>query len=122
MTGNYKDKISSTFGDKSLREQMKTNPLLRGQWEKTKTRALSPTDHLIAKVGIALVQAVESCYETYQKNPNEKTTKSYLTWRLRLHRRLENKRELLEQINEARNLGLNDSEVGPLCWDYNFSG
>ena len=122
MTGNYKDKISSTFGDKSLREQMKTNPLLRGQWQKTKTRALSPTDHLIAKVGIALVQAVESCYENYQKNPNEKTTKSYLTWRLRLHRRLENKRELLEQINEARNLGLNDSEVGPLCWGYNFSG
>lgn len=85
-----------------------------------KTRALDPTDHLIAKVGIGMVQTVESAYQRYLTNPTEKHAKSYLTWRLRLHRRLKNDRELLEAINDARNLGLNDENPGKLCWDCEF--
>lgn len=84
------------------------------------TRALNKTDHLIQKVGIGIVQTVERQYERYLAQPNEKNAKSYVLWRLRLHRRLNNDRETLEAINEARNLGLNDDNPGKLCWDLTF--
>ncbi len=86
-----------------------------------KTHALNPVDHLIAKVGIGMVQTVESYYNRYCQQPNEKNAKAYCTWRLRLHRRLKNDRNLLEAINEARTLGLNDPAPGKTCWDCEFS-
>lgn len=86
----------------------------------TMTRALNKTDHLIQKVGIGIVQTVERHYERYLAQPNEKNAKSYVLWRLRLHRRLNNDRETLEAINEARNLGLHDDNPGNLCWDLTF--
>ncbi len=86
-----------------------------------KTHALNPVDHLIAKVGIGMVQTVESYYNRYCQQPNEKNAKAYCTWRLRLHRRLKNDRNLLEVINEARTLGLNDPAPGKTCWDCEFN-
>jgi hypothetical protein len=85
-----------------------------------KTHALDPVDHLIAKVGIAMVQTVEAYYQRYCEQPNEKNAKAYITWRFRLHRRLSNNRELLESINEARNLGLYDEKPGKTFWDCQF--
>ncbi len=85
-----------------------------------KTHALNPVDHLIAKVGIGMVQTVESYYQKYCEQPNEKNAKAHCTWRLRLHRRLKNDRELLDAINEARNLGLYDDKPGKLLWDCEF--
>lgn len=85
-----------------------------------KAHALNPTDHLIAKVGIGIVQTVENHYTKYCEKPNEANARSYCTWRLRLHRRLKNDRELLDAINEARNLGLYDDRPGKLCFDYDF--
>ena len=85
-----------------------------------KTHALDPVDHLIAKVGIGIVQTVERYYQKYLEQPNEKNAKAYCTWRLRLHRRLKNDRELLNSINEARNLGLHDEKPGRLLWDCEF--
>jgi hypothetical protein len=84
------------------------------------THALNPVDHLIAKVGIGMVQTVETYYNRYCEQPNEKNAKQYILWRLRLHRRLKNDRELLDAINEARNLGLYDDKPGKLCWDCEF--
>ena len=84
------------------------------------THALNPVDHLIAKVGIPMVQAVESYYKKYCEQPNEKNAKRYCLWRLRLHRRLNNDRAVLESINEARTLGLNDDFPGKTCWDLTF--
>jgi hypothetical protein len=85
-----------------------------------KTRALDPTDHLIAKIGIGIVQTVESSYQSYCTNPSEKTAKAYMLWRLRLHRRLKNDHNLLEAINKARNLGLHDENPGKTFWDCEF--
>ena len=85
-----------------------------------KTHALDPVDHLIAKVGIGMVQTVETYYRRYCEQPNEKNAKAYITWRFRLHRRLSNDRELLEAINEARNLGLYDEKPGKTFWDCHF--
>ena len=85
-----------------------------------KAHALNPVDHLIAKVGIGMVQTVESYYQKYCEQPNEKNAKAYCTWRLRLHRRLKNDRGLLDAINEARTLGLYDERPGKLCWDCEF--
>ena len=85
-----------------------------------KAHALNPTDHLIAKVGIGIVQTVENHYRKYCEKPNQANARSYCTWRLRLHRRLKNDRELLDAINEARNLGLYDETPGKLCFDYEF--
>lgn len=85
-----------------------------------KSHALDPIDHLIAKVGIGMVQTVESYYQKYCEQPNEKNAKAYCTWRLRLHRRLKNDRDLLDAINEARTLGLYDENPGKLCWDCEF--
>jgi hypothetical protein len=87
-----------------------------------KTHALNPVDHLIAKVGISMVQTVESYYQKYCDQPNEKNAKAYCTWRLRLHRRLKNDKPLLDAINEARNLGLYDEEPGRTLWDCDFGG
>jgi hypothetical protein len=85
-----------------------------------KTRALNPTDYLIAKAGIGIVDTVERYYLRYTNKPNEVNAKAYCLWRLRLHRRLKNDIPLLEAINEARTLGLHDEEPGKTCWDLTF--
>ncbi len=84
------------------------------------THALNPTDHLIAKVGIGMVDTVERYYQRYCDKPNEANAKAYCLWRLRLHRRLKNDKTLLEAINEARNLGLDNEDPGKTCWDMTF--
>jgi hypothetical protein len=113
--------MKKTFGDKTIREAMLADPTLRGKWEEDKpVRALTKEDHLIAKVGIGIVQTVERYYQKYLEKPNETNAKAYRTWRLRLHRRMNNDRGVLEAINEARGLGLNDDSVGPTCWDLTF--
>lgn len=100
---------------------MLADPLLRGKWEDAQpVRALTKEDHLIAKVGIGIVQTVERYYQKYLEKPNETNAKAYCLWRLRLHRRLNNDRDLLDAINEARGLGIYDEKPGPLCWDLDF--
>lgn len=86
----------------------------------TAVHALNPTDHLIARVGIGIVDTVERHYRRYCEKPNEVNARSYCLWRLRLHRRLKNDRPLLDAINEARDLGLYDKTPGELCWDCTF--
>lgn len=109
------------FGDKAIRETMLNDPLLRGKWEETKpVHALTEVDHLITKIGIGIVQTVERYYKLYTEKPNEKNAKAYCLWRLRLHRRLKNDKVLLTAINNARNLGLEDSSPGKTCWDCTF--
>lgn len=109
------------FGDKNIQEAMRNNPLLRGKWQETaKVHALSPVDHLIEKIGVGIVQTVESYYKKYLETPNEKNAKAYIVWRFRLHSRLKNDRATLEAINEARNLGLFDESVGKTFWDCEF--
>jgi hypothetical protein len=113
--------MKKTFGDKAIREAMLADPLLRGKWEDAQpVRALTKEDHLIAKVGIGIVQTVERYYQKYLEKPNETNAKAYCLWRLRLHRRLNNDRDLLDAINEARGLGIYDEKPGPLCWDLDF--
>ena len=113
--------MKRNFGDKALREAMLKDPLLRGKWEDVKpSHSLSPVDHLIAKVGISIVQAVETYYAKYCQQPNEKNAKAYITWRFRLHKRLKNDRDTLEAINTARNLGLFDEKPGKTFWDCEF--
>lgn len=85
-----------------------------------KAHALDPVDHLIAKVGIGMVQAVETCYQKYLAQPNPANAKKYITWRFRLHQRMRNDRQLLEAINNARNLGLHDENPGKTFWDCDF--
>ena len=113
--------MKKTFGDKAIREAMLADPLLRGKWEDAQpVRALTKEDHLIAKVGIGIVQTVERYYQKYLEKPNETNAKAYCLWRLRLHRRLNNDRDLLDAINEARGLGIYDEKPGPLCWGLDF--
>ena len=81
---------------------------------------MNPVDHLIAKVGIGIVDTVERYYQKYAEKPNDANAKAYCLWRLRLHRRLKNDKMLLNAINEARTLGLYDENPGKLCWDYEF--
>jgi hypothetical protein len=81
---------------------------------------LDPVDHLIAKVGIGMVDTVERYYQKYLEKPNEANAKAYCLWRLRLHRRLKNDVKLLEAINDARNLGLHDGNPGKTYWDCDF--
>lgn len=113
--------MKRTFGDKTIREKMLLDPTLRGKWEEKEiVHALNPTDHLISKIGINLVQAVESYYQRYCATPNEANARAYIKWRFRLHQRLRNNRETLIAINEARNLGLFDETPGKTFWDCEF--
>ena len=89
---------------------------------KPHSHALGPVDHLIAKVGIGMVDTIERYYKKYCEKPNETNARAYCLWRLRLHRRLKNDKALLDPINEARNLGLYDDAPGKLCWDCDFGG
>jgi len=82
--------------------------------------ALDPADHIITKVGIGIVDTLERYYQKYQTNPNEANARAYCLWRLRLHRRLKNNKDLLDSINESRNLGLYNEEPGKTCWDCEF--
>lgn len=114
--------MKRTFGDKIIREKMLLDPTLRGKWEEKEiVHALNPTDHLISKVGIGIVTTVERYYEKYLSKQNEANARAYCLWRLRLHRRVKNNKDLLTQINDARNLGLNDSTPGSTCWDLDFN-
>jgi hypothetical protein len=87
---------------------------------KPHSHALDPVDHLIAKIGIGIVDTVERYYQKYQAKPDEANARAYCLWRLRLHRRLNNDKPLLDAINEARTLGLYDETPGKLCWDCEF--
>lgn len=87
---------------------------------KLHSRPLSPIDHAINQAGIGIVDTVERHYQRYLSKPIEQNAKSYCLWRLRLHMRLRNNRELLEAINRERNLGLNDPAPGRLCWGCEF--
>lgn len=113
--------MNTKFGDKALREAMLNDPMLRGKWVESKTvHALDPIDHLIEKIGINIVQAVESYYERYCAIPSETNARAYTKWRFRLHQRLKNDHETLDAINEARNLGLYDEAPGKTFWDCKF--
>jgi len=105
------------FGTKELRE---SNPLRRGFREKSPIRALREVDHLIEKVGINLIPCVENYYQKYLDKPTPRNAHDYCLWRLRLHRRVKNDREILETLNKARNLGLFDETPGRTCWDLDF--
>jgi len=94
--------------------------LQRAAPEEAPTKALREVDHLIKRVGIGILDCVERRYETYKKSPTPTNAKQYCLWRLRLHRKLNNDREVLDAINEARGLGLYDEGPGPLCWSYDF--
>jgi hypothetical protein len=83
-------------------------------------KALRRVDHLIEKVGIGILDCVERRYAAYKTNPTPTNAKQYCLWRLRLHRKLNNNREVLDAINEVRNLGLYDETPGDLCWNYDF--
>jgi hypothetical protein len=113
--------MNTKFGDKALREAMLNDPLLRGKWVESKTvHALDPIDHLIEKIGINIVQAVESYYQRYCTTPNEANARAYVKWRFRLHQRLKNDHDTLDAINEARDLGLYDENPGKTFWDCKF--
>lgn len=80
-------------------------------------RALTP-DVAWKKIGPDLVTLVKNAYDKYKEKPNPSTRKSYMTWRLRVHLRCnERMREELEMVNEAYGLGLYDEEAGPTYWD-----
>lgn len=81
---------------------------------------LSKADRIIEKVGVGMVEVVKSKYEEYLERPNKKNALEYCKWRLRLHRKLNNNRERLEEVNTARTLGLYDENPGPLCFDLEF--
>jgi predicted HTH transcriptional regulator len=98
---------------------LSSNSLL-SKLKKPHSKPLDPASHLIERVGIGIVSTVERYYEKYNEKPNEANATAYCTWRLRLHRRLKNDRDLLDAINKARNLGLYDEKPGNLCWDYKF--
>jgi hypothetical protein len=109
------------FGDRDMREARKNDPLLRHFTDYDKpTKSLTKADKIIEKVGIGIVECVKSRYDTYLANPTPRNAKDYCLWRLRLHRRLNNDRKQLEEVNEARQLGLYDENPGPLCFGYIF--
>jgi hypothetical protein len=111
------------FGDRDMQEAMKNDPLLRHFKDTTRpTRGLTKADKVIEKVGINLVECVKRRYDAYLEKPTPANAKDYCLWRLRLHERLKGNQEKLEEINEARSLGLFNENPGPTCWDYNFGG
>lgn len=88
--------------------------------DKKRVRPLQPVDHLIAQIGIGIVDTVERYYRRYCEKPNETNARAYCLWRLRLHRRVNNNVKTLNAINDARDLGLYDENPGKLCWDCTF--
>jgi hypothetical protein len=110
--------MRANFGTKEVREN---DPLLRGFVDHSApTRALRRLDFLISKVGIGLVQIVDKYYKAYLIKPNDANAKKYLLWRLRLHKKMKGKLEILHEINETMNLGLEDSAPGETCWNMEF--
>ena len=111
----------SNFGDKDMQKRMASDPTLRWFQDTAKpTKALTKADKIISKVGVTLVECVKRRYDLYLEKPTPANARDYCLWRLRLHARLENNREKLEEVNAARGLGLYDEDPGPLCFDYDF--
>ena len=71
------------------------------------------------RIGPDLIAKVQKEYNNYTENPSPKTREKYLLWRLRIHLRCnEFWTADLINLNEEFSLGLNDSKVGPLMWDF----
>jgi hypothetical protein len=99
----------------------KSEVFQRAVVKESNPRALRRVDHLVDKLGVPLVEAVKSSYDAYLADPkNPKKAEKFRKWRLRLHLRADNNREMLELIDEYRKLGLNDDNPGSLCWDYDL--
>jgi hypothetical protein len=99
----------------------KSEVFQRAVVKESNPRALRRVDHLVDKLGVPLVEAVKSSYDAYLADPkNPKKAENFRKWRLRLHLRADNNREMLELIDEYRKLGLNDDNPGSLCWDYDL--
>ena len=99
----------------------KSEVFQRAVVKESNPRALRRVDHLVEKLGVPLVEAVKSSYSAYLADPkNPKKSENYRKWRLRLHLRANNNREMLELIDEYRELGLNDDGPGKPCWDYDL--
>ena len=99
----------------------KSEVFQRAVVKESNPRALRRVDHLVEKLGVPLVEAVKSSYDAYLAEPkNPKKAENYRKWRLRLHILANNNREMLELIDEYRELGLNDDGPGKLCWEYDL--
>jgi hypothetical protein len=93
----------------------------RAVQKESNPHALKKPDFLIQKTGVALVEAVKSTYDAYLADPtNPKKITNFCKWRLRLHMRCNNDKEVLEILDDARNLGLKDSTPGETCWNYDL--
>ena len=118
--------LSLSVTMKTSRENFFQNLGKSEVFHKPVTKGPNPTamrklDNLVERVGIPLVEAVKSAYDAYLADPkNPKKAESYRKWRLRLHLRANNNREVLELINEYRVLGLTDDGPGELCFEYDL--
>lgn len=70
------------------------------------------------RIGHDLVSTVQQAYQKYKENPNAANRKRYMVWRLRIHLKC-NERYVKELtiVDDEYNLGLFDSDAGPLLWD-----
>ncbi len=68
------------------------------------------------RAGAGLIGALESYYSQWKATPTDRLKKEVMTWRLRLHLKWNSHPEILQELNEAFNIGLYDEEVGETYW------
>jgi hypothetical protein len=69
------------------------------------------------QAGHAIVDALESYYAQWQHKHTDRVRTEYMKWRVRLHRKWNDHPEFLEELNEAFDIGLDDTTIGKTLWD-----
>ena len=92
------------------------------KWEKEAHEWSRYAGRLRMQAGSGLIGALESYYTQWKTKPTERITRDYMLWRLRLHLKWNGEPEFLEELNEAFDIGLRDTDPGPTYWDVKPEG
>lgn len=87
------------------------------QWEGEAKEWNRKAGALKMKAGSGLIDALENWYAQYKTKVTDRNKREYLTWRLRLHLRHNGDQAFLKELDETFDIGLYDSDIGPLMWD-----
>lgn len=68
------------------------------------------------RAGAGLIDALENLYAQWQTKRTKKVQTEYMKWRVRLHRKWNDDRDFLIELEENFDIGLLDETIGKTLW------
>lgn len=87
------------------------------EWAEETNSNQKKLGQLKMKAGIGIVSALENWYSQWKATKSRRARDEYMKWRLRLHRKWNERREFLEELDDNFDIGLFDGDIGKTLWD-----